>query len=236
MQAHDISIDRRTLLTGAMLLVGAAAVPFDELFAAEKTAARFLAAPRFALLSAVADTIVPRTDTPGAVDAGVPGVFDALLRDWASPERRISLVEALDKIDARARQQHREAFAALPAATRFDLLSAYDAEALKPPAAPSSAAPRLNPPPTVADPNYGRTRQSPPQGKAQQVGESAAVLSGPPVADPGYSKLKELIVTLYYLSEPALTKELVYEHAPGHWQPSVPVTPETRQVGGVGAT
>ena len=61
-----------------------------------------------------------------------------------------------------------------------------------------------------------------------------SLAEGPRVADPGYGKLKELIVVLYYYSEPALTKELTYEHAPGEWQPSIPLTPETRAAGGFG--
>ena len=36
------------------------------------------------------------------------------------------------------------------------------------------------------------------------------------------------------LSEPGMTQELAYEHAPGAWQPSIPVTPETRPAGGLG--
>jgi gluconate 2-dehydrogenase gamma chain len=39
---------------------------------------------------------------------------------------------------------------------------------------------------------------------------------------------------LYYYSEPALTHELAYEHSPGEWLPSIPVTPETRPWGGAG--
>jgi hypothetical protein len=55
----------------------------------------------------------------------------------------------------------------------------------------------------------------------------------PRVTDPGYNRVKELIVVLYYISEVALTQELTYEHAPGEWQPSIPVTPATRQSGGI---
>ena len=42
-------------------------------------------------------------------------------------------------------------------------------------------------------------------------------------------------MVLYYQSEVALTTELTYEHAPGKWQPSIPLTPETRQTGGLTA-
>jgi hypothetical protein len=60
-------------------------------------------------------------------------------------------------------------------------------------------------------------------------------MMGARFANPGYGKLKELIVVLYYYSEPALTSELAYIHAPGEWQPSMPITPTTRPWGGVGS-
>lgn len=53
-------------------------------------------------------------------------------------------------------------------------------------------------------------------------------------ADPGYAKLKELVITLYYLSEIGATVELRYEHSPGAWEPSIPVTADTRNYGGPG--
>ena len=47
-------------------------------------------------------------------------------------------------------------------------------------------------------------------------------------ADPTYRKFKNLILSLYYISEPGATQELRYEHAPGAWEPSIPVTADTR--------
>jgi gluconate 2-dehydrogenase gamma chain len=228
--------DRRSLLQHALWLTGAAITPgftAQALAQAAQQMPRLLDPSHFALLTAVADTIVPRTDTPGALDAGVPTTLDAMLRNWASPKHRADLIGALEAIDRRAMDGQKQPFARLAPSARLTLLTACDAEALKTP----SGAPARTPPPTASDPNYGRTKQEPPQTKAggntRQAGESVAVMSGPPVTDPNYSKLKELIVTLYYISEPALTHELPYEHAPGQWQPSIPVTAETRPWGGL---
>ena len=52
------------------------------------------------------------------------------------------------------------------------------------------------------------------------------------MANKGYARLKGLIITLYYLSEIGSTVELTYTHAPGRWEPSIPVSPETRAHGG----
>lgn len=196
---HDgHNIERRLLLQRAALLIGATALPIGELLAAPaKNAKPVLSAPRLELLSAVADTIVPVTDTPGALAANVPALIDAMLRDWAAPATRTSMIEALDKIDVTARAKAGRGFAALSPEERLTLLKAHDIASLKP--APSK--------PDMLSPQ-------------------------PATADPGYAKLKELIVILYYQSEIALTTELTYEHAPGKWQPSIPLTPEMRQTGG----
>ena len=242
MQSDMFDIDRRNMLGRAMFLLGATTLPLEGVFAAPTEGSRpFLSAPRFALLAAVADTIVPRTDTPGAADVGVPALLDGMLRDWAGPSQKEALIDALDQIDATARKQNGKTFVALDPQSRATLLTAHDIAALKPAIAASAPAAAASPP-VVVDPNYGRPRQEPVQtpvqgqapAKAEKTGESAAAIQGPKVVDPGYQKLKELIVTLYYYSEPALTQELVYEHSPGTWQPSIPITPETRASGGAG--
>lgn len=112
--------------------------------------------------------------------------------------------DLLGALDAIDKRAGGSGFAALPEEKRHEILKAYDLAALAKVEAKEA-----------------------PSGMA-------AMMAGPPVADPVYAKLKELIVTLYYYSEGALTKELQYEHIPGSWDPSVPVTAETRQTGGFG--
>lgn len=213
-------IDRRALLQRALLLVGAAALPggTQALAAAVKSAKRQLDAPHYALLTAVADTILPKTATPGAVEVGVPQYIDALLGTWATPQSKAKIVGTLDAIDRLAREQHQRGFAQLTPAEREAVLTPYDVAALKPAPAP----------PTKADPKVGRAKQEPVQAR------SMSSLRSPAYADAGYGKLKELVVTVFYYSETALTHDLAYEHAPGAWEPSTPLTPTTRPWGGAG--
>ena len=224
----DPGIDRRSLLQRAFLLVGAAALPggAEALAAAVKSGKRQLDAPHYALLTAFADTVLPKTDTPGAVEVGVPQYVDALIGVWASPERRVALTGALEKLDSLARESRQRGFAALTPAERAEVLAPHDVAALKqlpktsPPAIPVGAAP------TTVDPQVARPKEEPVQG--------SALMAGPRFADPGYGKLKELVVVVFYCSETALTHDLAYEHAPGEWQPSIPITPDTRPWGGLG--
>jgi hypothetical protein len=200
-----LEIDRRTMLERMAQLLGAAtAAGFSvpSLATAAAGTKRYLDAPVFSLLSAVADTIVPRTDTPGAIDARVPAKLDAMFANWASGERRVELGQALLTIDRLAREQEGKGFAALAADRRKTFLTAHDVAALK-------IVPR-----------------------ATKLSSMETMLAAPSYADPGYGKLKELIVLLYYYSEEALSSELTYEHVPGSWTPSIPITPETRPSGG----
>jgi hypothetical protein len=98
--------DRRQLLRRALLLVGSTAVatPF-ELFADSSPQSRFFGAAQYSLLATVTDIIIPRTDTPGAIDAGVPVAFDALMKNWASRERQKQFRTLLEEMEQAARGQ-----------------------------------------------------------------------------------------------------------------------------------
>jgi hypothetical protein len=224
----DMGLDRRGLLQRALLLVGATAISgaTPTLIAAATAGRRQLDAAHYALLIAVADTILPTTDTPGAVAAGVPQLGDALLGTWASHARRSELIGALDTIDKLAMDKHQRKFPALTAAERIEVLTPHDVAALKsaprtpPPALPVGAAP------TTVDPSHARAKQEPSQSVMDRM--------SPHLSDPGYGKLKELIVVGFYYSETALTHDLAYEHTPGVWLPSIPLTPATRPWGGPG--
>jgi hypothetical protein len=221
-------MDRRDLLQRAMLLVGAAMLPgsAEALADAVSGGKHQLDPAHFALLTAIADTIVPKTDTPGAVEAGVPQYVDGLLGSWASPARRAELIGAMDAIDRLAQEQKQKSFVALSPAEREAVLAPHDAVALKPaPPTPPPAIP-VGAAPTTVDPNYGKAKQEPTQSFMDRM--------SPHFANPGYGKLKELIVVVFYYSEPALTHDLAYEQVPGEWKPSIPITPSTRPWGGVG--
>ena len=48
----------------------------------------FLSPAEMMLLAALAQTIIPKTDTAGAIEAGVPDTLQALLSDWADDAMR----------------------------------------------------------------------------------------------------------------------------------------------------
>jgi hypothetical protein len=101
-------MNRRHLLH---LLGAAAALPFVPREAAAAltfgraahgatrgTEFRALSPAQAGLVAALADLILPRTDTPSASDVGVPAFIDHMLAEWYSPEDTRLTLQGLDDI------------------------------------------------------------------------------------------------------------------------------------------
>jgi gluconate 2-dehydrogenase gamma chain len=132
-------VDRREAvrLLGAIVAVpflpgtaGSAAVHADRVHEAIQGGARFRTfdPAQQELVGRLVDAIIPRTDTPGALDVRVPEFIDHVVTDWASEPERRALLDGLAAIDARARAHGAATFAGLPATRQADLLRTLDAE------------------------------------------------------------------------------------------------------------
>lgn len=76
------------------------------------------------------DAIIPRTDTPGASDAGVPVFIDrALSRD---KRKRARFLEGMARLDDAARQQYGAGFAASTPGRQTALLAALESDPASP--------------------------------------------------------------------------------------------------------
>lgn len=122
-----MSLSRRALLQ----LAGLAALP--SLARAETAAdgweefvhARVLDAPpsplrddERALISAIADGIIPRTDTPGALDVGAVGFVEVIVAEWMTEAELIEFRGGLAAIDRHAVSAHARSWPALDMAQR----------------------------------------------------------------------------------------------------------------------
>jgi gluconate 2-dehydrogenase gamma chain len=72
-----------------------------------------LSASQRDIISGVVDVMIPRTDTPGAVDVGVPGFIDLMLRDVYTQADRDRYLAGLTEFDATALSQNGTKFVAL---------------------------------------------------------------------------------------------------------------------------
>ena len=62
---------------------------------------RFYSEHEMAVLSRVSDLLLPRTETPGALDSGVPGLLDRLMAEWANVETQADHRAALTALASR---------------------------------------------------------------------------------------------------------------------------------------
>jgi gluconate 2-dehydrogenase gamma chain len=72
-----------------------------------------LSPPQMGIVSAVAEIMIPRTDTPGAIDVGVPGFIDLMLKDVYAPKDRTRYLTGLADFDAAAQAEQGKKFVAL---------------------------------------------------------------------------------------------------------------------------
>jgi gluconate 2-dehydrogenase gamma chain len=66
---------------------------------------RFFDAPQAALISALADVIIPKTDTSGALDAGVPAFIDSIMADVYPKDAQEGFRAGLDAFAAEAKSR-----------------------------------------------------------------------------------------------------------------------------------
>jgi hypothetical protein len=106
--SEDLTMNRREWLKCmSSLAISAVAAPsllavFDAHAASQKpgTAPLFFNPAQSSLIAAVVDIVIPRTDTPGALDAGVPVFIDQMFKDVytkADQQRYLTALAAFDK-------------------------------------------------------------------------------------------------------------------------------------------
>ncbi len=131
MSEQSTRVNRRAVLLGVLCLAGGVTALVrlsNKVVAASEGGGPVLDSDRFALLAQVTETMIPATDTPGAIDAGVPEFIRSMLSDWASNDTRAAMLGVLDNIEMKAWHKHGRGFLELPAARRLEVMRAVDEE------------------------------------------------------------------------------------------------------------
>lgn len=111
-------MDRREALRKTALLMGAAvsATAFAGIMQGCKATPELTYVPSFftedqaRLVSELAQTIIPKTDTPGAKEAGVPGFIDRILKECYKKEDQDKFLNGLAEFEAAAKAAHGDSF------------------------------------------------------------------------------------------------------------------------------
>ena len=85
------------------LMPRTAQAAWETVAAAPHARPRVLIDDRSALVASLADAIIPRTDTPGATDVGVPAFIDVIVAEYYGDEERTAFLAGLDAIVARVK-------------------------------------------------------------------------------------------------------------------------------------
>ncbi len=141
----DPRMDRREVLSRASMLLGgfitasaasgilAGCVATPEPVEGAKSG--FLTAQEIATVSAMTDQILPKTDTPGALDVGVPAFIDRMLAGYYTDKERGIIRSGLMAVSTDAAELRGKSFTALTPDEQIALMQEYDREAYTPRAA-----------------------------------------------------------------------------------------------------
>lgn len=97
---------RREVLQGLIVSIGGVSMLTAcggdaEIAVSTAQSTRFYDEQELALLSRISDLLLPRTETPGALDVNVPGFLDGLMADWANTETQASHRQILAELAQR---------------------------------------------------------------------------------------------------------------------------------------
>lgn len=128
-------MDRRHFLQAAALITGSFATSAVAKFAQAgatsdiaQTTTLFTAQQRQAI-AAMAEIVIPRTDTPGAIDAGVPHFIELMVEHWLQEQERVTFLQGMAELELSSQQQFGQAYFQLNQDQQLELLEALETEA-----------------------------------------------------------------------------------------------------------
>lgn len=91
--------------------------------------ANYLSSAQKSTLAMLTETIMPRTDTPGAIDAGVPRFVELMVFEWFNEQERAIFLQGLEGLMTDVNQAHSRPFESLSAGERVKVLEKLEAQA-----------------------------------------------------------------------------------------------------------
>lgn len=122
MKRRDL-IQRLALITGAALSPSVVQAMINGIDGRVNIQNPVLNSEQKAMCSVLAEMIIPRTDTPGAIDAGVPHFIELMVSDWYTNHERQIFVNGLAELDDYCRQTFGRAFMRSEEQQRIDALT-----------------------------------------------------------------------------------------------------------------
>jgi len=170
-----------------------------------------------AIIAEVAELIIPRTDTPGAQDVGVPRFIESMLQDAFSSEDQQAFISGLQDFDADAQHTHGKPFLQLSQPQR-----AAFAQSVHDSAVAEAQARQQKRRGWREMEEHGTV----PVGKLRSIKKQLTTMlhaNAQPPARPFILTMKELALLGFFTSEVGATQILQYLPVPGRLQGCIPL-------------
>ena len=131
-------MQRRDILKALGAAAALAVLPEQKALAAwtrlasGRSLANGLSDDQLTLIGAIADTILPRTDTPSATDVKVPAFIDVIVSENYTDNQRTTFVNALPQLEAALRGPDGASFVSMDAEHRAVALGAVERASRQP--------------------------------------------------------------------------------------------------------
>ena len=128
-----LAMDRREALKGIAAMLGASLLPpiraaiANGMDPVNMTGATLFSDAMREDTAALADVIIPTTDTPGAAEAGVGDYIEFMLQHWYPEDDRERYIRGMNQLDAHVRSRHGEPFSSLTDEQKIAVVSALQA-------------------------------------------------------------------------------------------------------------
>lgn len=159
-----------------------------------------------ATVSAIAERIIPETDTPGAGAAGVPEFIELIVAEHYTAAERARFMDGLKNVDARSRSRFGRDLAGAAPAQQDEILGALEEEVG--PVLPKKLAGKK--PVEPSQQPEEKPAEKPREARPEKIVETPA---------PFWHQIKFLTIYGYYTSKVGVTRELRSAVIPGRYDP-----------------
>ena len=89
----------------------------------------YLTAAQRKIIAAMAEVVIPRTDTPGAIDAGVPNFIELMASDWFNEQESAIFSAGIKAMEEQVPSVYGKPFDQLDAAQQLEIMEELEAQA-----------------------------------------------------------------------------------------------------------